>query len=163
MAKLNDIFGGGFNANDEQYKDEFEGGAIPPTKGVIGKVNAAVVKQKEGKARVELEVDLLSPETIKGRKAFVGFNLQHPNQKAAQIGAAQFASFCKAAGKPLIQDEQELNGVMVVFDIELQKNNKDFNEFRNFKPYGGQAPQAQATATPPTVTAPAGEEADLPW
>ena len=34
----------------------------------------------------------------KGRLAWAGFNLDHPNEKAAEMAAREWASFCEACG-----------------------------------------------------------------
>jgi hypothetical protein len=68
---------------------------------------------------------VIRPEEYEGRKIFNNYNIENPNIQAQEIGQKQFASLCRAIGKPAVDDSEELHGFAFRVKIGLGKPSRD--------------------------------------
>jgi hypothetical protein len=192
MSDFDEIFGGGFNAQEEAAKAAEEYAPIPP-----GWYQAVIEAPTDGKPMVrdskaggkmlKLVYRITGP-TNAGRKVFANINLivkpasadkAENAKKAEQIGRRELAKLCVAAGKPLAKDSAELVDAAVEVKVVVGKNyNGDpDNEVKDVRKIGAQqtaapsagmmVPQdggvAPIPATPAPAPAQAGTPGKLPW
>jgi hypothetical protein len=192
MSDFDEIFGGGFNAQEEAAKAAEDYAPIPP-----GWYQAVIEAPTDGKPMVrdskaggkmlKLVYRITGP-TNAGRKVFANINLivkpvsadkAENAKKAEQIGRRELAKLCVAAGKPLAKDSAELVDAAVEVKVTVGKNyNGDpDNEVKDVRKIGAQqiaapsagmmVPQdggvAPIPATPAPAPAQAGTPGKLPW
>lgn len=192
MSDFDEIFGGGFNAEEEAAKAAEEYAPIPP-----GWYQAVIEAPTDGKPMVRdsksggkmLKVVFrITGPTSEGRKVFHNINLivkpASPDKtenakKAEQIGRRELAKLCVSAGKPLAKDSAELVDAVVEVKVVVGKNynGEPDNEAKDFRKIGAggalSAPSAgmmvpqdggvkPIPAAAPTP-APAAGNAKLPW
>lgn len=192
MSDFDEIFGGGFNAQEEAAKAAEEYAPIPP-----GWYQAVIEAPTDGKPMVrdskaggkmlKLVYKITGP-TNAGRKVFHNINLivkpasadkAENAKKAEQIGRRELAKLCVAAGKPLAKDSAELVDAAVEVKVAVGKNyNGDpDNEVKDVRKIGAQqtaapsagmmVPQdggvAPIPAAAPTPAQAAGTPGKLPW
>ena len=153
MSDFDEIFGGGFNAEEEAAKAAEEYAPIPP-----GWYAAIIEAPTDGKPMVRdskaggkmLKVVFkITGPTNEGRKVFHNINLivkpKDASQDAADkartaesIGRRELAKLCVAAGKPLAKDSAELVDAVVEVKVVVRKNmNGDpDNEAKDFRKVG---------------------------
>ena len=153
MSDFDEIFGGGFNAQEEAAKAAEEYAPIPP-----GWYQAVIEAPTDGKPMVrdskaggkmlKLVYRITGP-TNAGRKIFANINLivkpvsadkAENAKKAEQIGRRELARLCVAAGKPLAKDSAELVDAAVEVKVAVGKNyNGDpDNEVKDVRKIGAQ-------------------------
>ena len=153
MSDFDEIFGGGFNAQEEAAKAAEEYAPIPP-----GWYQAVIEAPTDGKPMVrdskaggkmlKLVYRITGP-TNAGRKVFANINLivkpvsadkAENAKKAEQIGRRELAKLCVAAGKPLAKDSAELVDAAVEVKVTVGKNyNGDpDNEVKDVRKIGAQ-------------------------
>ncbi len=153
MSDFDEIFGGGFNAEEEAAKAAEEYAPIPP-----GWYAAIIEAPTDGKPMVRdskaggkmLKVVLkITGPAHEGRKIFHNINLiVKPKEATADaaskakmaesIGRRELAKLCVAAGKPLAKDSAELVDAVVEVKVAVRKNmdgNPD-NEAKDFRRAG---------------------------
>lgn len=192
MSDFDEIFGGGFNAEEEAAKAAEEYAPIPP-----GWYQAVIEAPTDGKPMVrdskaggkmlKLVYRITGP-TNAGRKVFANINLivkpasadkAENAKKAEQIGRRELAKLCVAAGKPLAKDSAELVDAAVEVKVVVGKNyNGDpDNEVKDVRKIGARqaaapsagmmVPQDGGVAPIPAAPAPApaqaGTPGKLPW
>ena len=191
MSDFDEIFGGGFNAQEEAAKAAEEYAPIPP-----GWYQAVIEAPTDGKPMVrdskaggkmlKLVYRITGP-TNAGRKIFANINLivkpasadkAENAKKAEQIGRRELAKLCVAAGKPLAKDSAELVDAAVEVKVAVGKNyNGDpDNEVKDVRKIGAQqiaapsagmmVPQDGGVAPIPAAApapAQAGTPGKLPW
>ena len=176
MSDFDEIFGGGFNAQEEAAKAAEEYAPIPP-----GWYQAVIEAPTDGKPMVrdskaggkmlKLVYRITGP-TNAGRKVFHNINLivkpASPDKaenakKAEQIGRRELAKLCVAAGKPLAKDSAELVDAAVEVKVAIGKNysGDPDNEVKDVRKIGA----APAGGTPATPTASGQQQGGgkLPW
>ena len=151
MSDFDEIFGGGFNAEEEAAKAAEEYAPIPP-----GWYQAVIEAPTDGKPMVRdsksggkmLKVVFrITGPTSEGRKVFHNINLivkpASPDKtenakKAEQIGRRELAKLCVAAGKPLAKDSAELVDAVVEVKVVVGKNynGEPDNEAKDFRKIG---------------------------
>lgn len=159
---------------------EYNSGSRDPLP--AGVYSAVVVRtqQKDTKKRdglyLEVEFDITGPQYA-GRKFWDNFNLMNPNPDAVRIGLEQLGKLGKAAGLPVLEDDQQLLNAEVQIELYIGKDKdgtprnrvggyypagvdvKAFKEQLRGQPGGGQKAQpqpAQAAAPARPAAAPQG-------
>ena len=190
MSDFDEIFGGGFNAEEEAAKAAEEYAPIPP-----GWYQAVIEAPTDGKPMVRdsksggkmLKVVFrITGPTSEGRKVFHNINLivkpASPDKtenakKAEQIGRRELAKLCVAAGKPLAKDSAELVDAVVEVKVVVGKNynGEPDNEAKDFRKIGAGGALSATSAgmmvpqdggvkpIPAAAPAPAAGNAKLPW
>jgi len=161
MSDFEEIFGGGFNPEEEAAKAAEEYASIPP-----GWYQAIIEAPTDGKPMVrdskaggkllKVVFKIVGP-TNAGRKLFHNINLIVVPQSAdktdkakmaEQIGRRELAKLCVAAGKPLAKDSAELVDAVVEVKTAIAKNynGEPDNEVKDFRRVGagGQQPAPSA-------------------
>ena len=153
MSDFEEIFGGGFNAEEEAAKAAEEYAPIPP-----GWYAAIIEAPTDGKPMVRdskaggkmLKVVLkITGPAHEGRKVFHNINLVvKPKEATADaaskakmaesIGRRELAKLCVAAGKPLAKDSAELVDAVVEVKVVVRKNmdGSPDNEAKDFRRAG---------------------------
>ena len=191
MSDFDEIFGGGFNAQEEAAKAAEEYAPIPP-----GWYQAVIEAPTDGKPMVrdskaggkmlKLVYRITGP-TNAGRKVFHNVNLivkpasadkAENAKKAEQIGRRELAKLCVAAGKPLAKDSAELVDAAVEVKVAVGKNyngdpDNEVKDVRkigaqpvataNFIPQDGGVKPIPATPAASTPAPAAGTAGKLPW
>lgn len=88
---------------------------------VIVRTQQRDTKKKDG-VFVEVEFDVLGPQPHKGRKFWDNFNIMNPSPEATRIGLEQLAKLAKAAGIPVLEDDQQLLNAEVQIEIYIGKD-----------------------------------------
>lgn len=115
--------GGPINTGDYE-RTQMEGKPLPPGiyKGVITRTAQKDTNGKAGPGvMVEVEFDITWPEEFANRKFWDGFNIINPNPKTMEIGKECLADLGKAAGFPILQDDEELMGREVIMELYIKK------------------------------------------
>lgn len=153
MSDFDEIFGGGFNPEEEAAKAAEEYAPIPP-----GWYAAIIEAPTDGKPMVRdskaggkmLKVVFkITGPTNEGRKVFHNINLIVKPKDASQdaagkartaesIGRRELAKLCVAAGKPLAKDSAELVDAVVEVKVVVRKNmdGSPDNEAKDFRRVG---------------------------
>lgn len=137
MAKLP----AAFNSNEHSEMADFS--ALPSGE-YIFQVKESSMEKCSSTAKdpngqyLKLTLECLSPK-FKGRQVWVNLNLINKNPKAVEIANSELTSICKAVGKPVIQDSQELHGIPMIVKLGVVKDNRgdDYppkNDVKAYKP-----------------------------
>jgi len=96
-------------------------------------------KAKTGKY-IKLEFTVLQGK-YKGRKIWTNLNIINPNPVAVEIAQKELATLCRAIGKGVIQDTQELHGLPLLMKVRVKKDKKGIHPDQNvptgYKSAGG--------------------------
>ena len=164
MSNLSQYLGGGFNANDIAEDRDFDNSPLPKGDYYVEVESAKTQETKNGQG-VGLNVQFnvlgsVDDKSHAGRKVFGWFNLQHTNEKAAEIGRREFAALCLAIGNPSPADSDELVGQAIIAKIDIDKRDAERNVIKAYKA----ADAAPAPAAPKPTPAPApAAAAKKPW
>jgi len=107
--------------------------------------------------KVKFEV---SRGEYKGRKVFVNFNIENPNETAQRIGREQLSAWARACGKPKANDTDQLLEVEFQCKLGIEKGKgqyegRDNNRIDEFVPKeGAQAPATKAAEKAPPASKP---------
>jgi len=158
MANLANIIDGGFNASQYEDQPEFDDSPIPAGEYYAEIENAELKDTKNGAGTgCNTTFNVLGhvgDKSQKGRKTFNWFNLTHSNDVAEKIGRQEFANLCKAIGKPMLQDTDELLGSQLVIKIGFDKKDATRNQIKRYIALDGyDASKAEAPAPAPTAPA----------
>ncbi|WP_435018469.1 DUF669 domain-containing protein [Tundrisphaera sp. TA3] len=96
---------------------------------VIIRAQQKETNKKDG-IYVEAEFDITAPQEHAGRKFWDTFNLMNPSAEAQRIGLEQLGKLGKAAGIPVLEDDQQLVGKEVQIDMYVGKE-KNSDRMRN--------------------------------
>ena len=123
--------------------------------------------KKTGKY-IKLKFEILKGE-FKGRFVWTNLNIINPNPTAVEIAQKELATLCRAIGKAVIQDTQELHGIPIKMKIKIKPAKDDYpagNEPIGYSPatVGAQAqdpsqPKGSESTSPPIED----EDGDVPW
>jgi len=109
------------SAFDSNQHDDMQGAFDPiPADTYQAQITGSSVedtKAKNGKY-IKLEFTILSGE-YKGRKIWTNLNIINPNPVAVEIAQKELATLCRACGKPVIQDTQEIHGVPFNMKVKI--------------------------------------------
>jgi len=154
---------------DSGHHDDMNSGFDPmPADEYIAQVVESEVLQtskKTGKY-IKLKFAILKGE-FKGRFVWSNLNIVNPNPITVEIAQKELATLCRACGKAVIQDTQELHGIPILMKIKI-KPAKDDYPAGNI-PIGYKSATVGATAQNPSQpegsesTPPPIEDGDVPW
>lgn len=126
-------------------------------------VSASEIKTGDNGTGLNLTLDVVEPEELKGRKLFNYINIEHKNVQAQEIGQRELASLCRACGLDSIDDSEELHFVAFTAKIGMGKDSKAKkadgspeypakNEIKRYYfPDQGDIPQPEVTGPPPAA------------
>lgn len=144
-------FGNYYNPNDVQANEGFD--KLPPGEYPAIATEGAVIDTKDRTGlMVKFKFQIIEGP-MKDRTLFNNYNIKNKNPTAEQIGRGQLKHFATVCGKPNATDAAELLNIPVVLVVGVQKNNPDYNEVKNVKPYGvasGAVKTAQAGTAKPS-------------
>lgn len=83
-----------------------------------------VTKKKDGEY-ISLKFKFIEGK-YKGRFIWSNLNIVNPNPIAVEIAQSELATLCRACGKAVIQDTQELHGVPIKMKIKITPAKGDF-------------------------------------
>lgn len=114
MAKLGKTF-------DSGQHDDMQSGFDPIPIGVylamVAESEIKTTKKKDGKY-ISLKFKILEGK-YKGRFIWTNLNIINPNPVAVEIAQNELATLCRACGKVVIQDTQELHGIPIKMKIKI--------------------------------------------
>ncbi len=156
MSNLSQYLGGGFNADEIASDDNYDNSPLPKGEYYV-EVESAKTQETKNGAGVGLNVQFnvlgsVADNSHAGRKLFNWFNLQHSNEKAAEIGRREFAALCQAIGKPTPEDSDELIGTPLVVRVDIDKRDAERNVIKAYKAADA-APAPAAPKPAPAATA----------
>lgn len=163
MAKLGQAF-------DSGQHDDMNSGFDPiPAGEYLSQIIESEVKdtaKKTGKY-IKLKFAILKGE-FKGRFIWTNLNIVNPNPVAVEIAQKELATLCRACGKAVIQDTQELHGIPILMKIKIKLAKDDYpagNEPIGYKPatVGATAQNPAEQPEGSESTSPPIEDGDVPW
>jgi hypothetical protein len=96
-------------------------------------ISTSEIKEKNEGTRdhsinLNVTIDVIEPEDLKGRKIFSNYNLQHPNSQVQEIGQRQFACLLRALGmQDAPDDSDELHFISFYARLGMGKDSKEKN------------------------------------
>ncbi len=109
-------------AFDSGNHDDMQSGFDPIPKGdYLAKVvesDVKVTKAKTGKY-IKFKFEILQGE-FKGRFIWTNMNIVNPNPVTVDIAQKELATLCRAVGKAVIQDTQELHGIPLLLKVKIK-------------------------------------------
>lgn len=193
MGDFDEIFGGGFDAEEEAAAAANEQKDYSPLepgwyKCVIEapKDGQMIRDSKAGGKYLKLVFRVAPGEPHENRIVFCNINLKvvpkngsseaaSKAAKAEQIGRRELGKLCVSAGKPMAKDSAELVDCLVAVRVAVGKNasGDPENEVKDFKavdgdplpavPAGTPAPAAKPIPAPAAPAATTGTTGKLPW
>ena len=162
MAKLGTAFDSG------QHEDMNTGFDPMPAGEYLAQVIESEVlttSKKNGKY-IKLKFAILKGE-FKGRFIWSNLNIVNTNPVTVEIAQKELATLCRACGKAVIQDTQELHGIPILMKIKIKPAKDDYpagNEPIGYKPATvGATAQNLAEVNGSESTSPPIEDGDVPW
>ncbi len=158
MSNLSQYRGGGFNADEIASDDNYDNSPLPKGEYYV-EVESAKTQETKNGAGVGLNVQFnvlgsVADNSHAGRKLFNWFNLQHSNEKAAEIGRREFAALCRAIGKPTPEDSDELIGTPLVVRVDIDKRDAERNVIKAYKAADAAPAPAAPKPAPAAAAAP---------
>jgi hypothetical protein len=168
MGELASIYGEqGFQAGEQEPMQDM--GSLLPIGWLAVGIDKAEIKPTKGGDGKYLAVDfVLIGEVQKGRHAFNNFNIQNPNQQAMDIAQRELGALSVACGIPILRDEEELIGCMLMIRNRISpaaknKSGKDENAVAAYAVSGAHPEVVLTQATAPvqqTAPPPAQQQAN---
>ena len=124
-----------------------ETNTLPPGEYAAIAIEGDVVETKDKTGKMAKFQFQIIEGPLKDRQLFNNFNIVNKNEQASTIGRAQLKNFATVCGKPHATDCKELLNIPVVLVVGIQKNNPEYNEVKNIKPYGAAASTAPVAAS----------------
>lgn len=85
---------------------------VPVGEYTLAITESEVAATKAGTGRIlNLTVSVLAPEQYKGRKIFVGLNVQNPSAEAQRIAQAELSAICHATGVLQLRNSSQLHNI----------------------------------------------------
>ncbi len=134
MAKLGNAFD---SSQHEDMKDGFDPMPAGKYVMVIDESDVLPTQKKNGKY-IKLRMRVLNGE-YKGRFVWTNINIVNPNPVAVEIAQKELATICRACGKAVIQDTQQLHGIPMVVKLKVTPAKGDYpskNEPIGYEPTG---------------------------
>lgn len=113
-----------FDSNNHQDMNSFE--PIPAGE-YLAKITESEIKDTAagtGKY-VKLKFEVIEGE-YKGRLIWNNLNIINPNPTAVEIAQKELATICRAIGKPVIQDTNELHGIPMLMKVRIVPAKGDY-------------------------------------
>lgn len=155
-------------AFDSGQHDDMNTGFDPmPADEYIAQVvesDVLTTSKKTGKY-IKLKFAILQGE-FKGRFVWTNLNIVNPNPTTVEIAQKELATLCRACGKAVIQDTQELHGIPIKMKIKIKPAKDDFpagNEPIGYKPATVGATAKDPAEQGSESTKPPIEDSDVPW
>lgn len=120
MAQLNMAF----DSSQHEDMNSFEPIPAGPYVSQITKSSIKDTKDKTGKY-IEFEFTVLKGE-FKGRKIWTRLNIVNKSSVAVEIAQKELATLCRACGKVVIQDTQQLHGIPFVLKLRIKPAKGDY-------------------------------------
>jgi len=120
MAQLVQAFDSG------QHDDMNNFDPIPPG-AYIAQITGSQIKdtaRKDGQY-ISFEFTVLKGE-FKGRKIWTNLNIVNPSAMAVEIAQKELATICRACGKAVIQDTQQLHGIPFEMKVRIVPAKGDY-------------------------------------
>lgn len=150
MANL----GRSFDSSQHDDMGDFE--PIPKGKYLCKVVETEIkdTSTKTGKY-IKIKFEVLKGE-YKGRFVWTNINIVNPNPVAVDIAQKELATLCRAVGKGVIQDTNELHGIPFAADIGIKPAKGDY-------PAGNKITGYSPLKQKPKVQEPEVVDDDAPW
>lgn len=168
MASLQNILGGGFDANAVEPQQGFSGEPLPAGPYEVEITNAEVRDLKSGNGvGLNVEYTVIGPESYAGRKLWQNLNIKHTNPQAEQIGQSQLSSLCRALGIGVLNDSDELFQRILRVSVKIRPAKGDYPASNDITAYEGMGVQQGQAQRPAQGRAPASNaaapKAAAPW
>lgn len=135
-----------FDATHVAPQKAFE--VIPKGKYLAKMVGSEMKHTKDGTGTyLSAEFEIADGQFV-GRKIWTNFTISNRNEKAVEIGQAQFSGLCHACGVMQVQNSEQLHGIPVMASVKIVKDKngqyEDSNDINGFEPAQNfQAPAQQ--------------------
>jgi len=162
MAKLSELFGGYFDANQYEPAREFQlynPGQYPSQ---IESVEIKPTKANNG-AFFEVKMVMLE-EPYKGQRLTDRINVDNPSTACVAIGRGQLTALCLAAGIAKLDDTDQLLQCVVVPHVKVKGEQNEIRTYSSIADYRAKQQQSPAQG-PPSTAAPSTPATALatPW
>lgn len=170
MANLTQILGGSFDASTVDMEGKYE---LLPEGEYLCIIEGTELRDTSkigGKMLVVSMAVLTGPH--EGAKLVERLNLVNDNETAVKIAYQTLAKICTAAGRPVIQDTDELHNARVMVKVAVEKGKGNYvgkdgierprgdqNAIKGYRPVGS----VQQTTPTATAAAPVTAAKPLPW
>jgi hypothetical protein len=164
MARLTQAF----DAKSFQPDPSDQGGDFEPLPDGWYRLRVVESDLKDNQARtgtyVKLRFDVVGP-THQGRVLWANITNMHESARAQSIGGKQLQTLCDAGGIALLEETEQLIGVVVEGRVVASNyNGKAGNEIKGYRiPAGGPAPRAVMPPSAKASAAPAPSASKPPW
>jgi len=167
MAQLGQAFDSG------QHDDMNNFDPIPAGEYAVKIVDSDIKKTaaKTGKY-IKFEFEVIKGD-FKGRKIWTNLNIVNPSPVAVEIAQKELATICRAVGKAVIQDTQQLHGIPFLMKVRIKPAKGDYpagNAPTGYKPIGtvggfdpSEETDGKKAAENFTKESGAAEDDDPPW
>jgi len=155
--------GGQFNGQNQAPMESFE--PLPPGDYVARIVESEMKPTKDNTGQYLSLIFQVMSQGFENRKIFNNLNLVNKSAKAVDIANRELGEICRAVGKPVINDSQELHGIPMLITVKIEPATERYaasNSITGYKPASG-VPVPQASAAGMSAPAPqAGQGAAAP-
>lgn len=147
-----------FNFNTQNLPDGGDGFDLIPTGWYAGFADETSINPTRDGAGAYIKARFrIQGPTHANRVIFKNFNIRNSNDKAVEIGYRELGQWCHSAGRPAINDTQELHGALVEFYVTTRNDPtgqyEPQNEIKRFRKPGTGALGPTVAATMPVGTA----------
>lgn len=147
-----------FNFNTQNLPDGGDGFDLIPTGWYAGFADETGINPTRDGAGAYIKARFrIQGPTHADRVIFKNFNIRNSNDKAVEIGYRELGQWCHSAGRPAINDTQELHGALVEFYVTTRNDPtgqyEPQNEIKRFRKPGTGALGPTVAATMPVGTA----------
>ena len=147
-----------FNFNTQNLPDGGDGFDLIPTGWYAGFADETGINPTRDGAGAYIKARFrIQGPAHANRVIFKNFNIRNSNDKAVEIGYRELGQWCHSAGRPAINDTQELHGALVEFYVTTRNDPtgqyEPQNEIRRFRKPGTGALGPTVAATMPVGTA----------
>lgn len=147
-----------FNFNTQNLPDGGDGFDLIPTGWYAGFADETGINPTRDGAGAYIKARFrIQGPTHANRVIFKNFNIRNSNDKAVEIGYRELGQWCHSAGRPAINDTQELHGALVEFYVTTRNDPtgqyEPQNEIKRFRKPGTGALGPTVAATMPVGAA----------
>ncbi|WP_298594876.1 hypothetical protein, partial [uncultured Rothia sp.] len=130
-----------FNFNTQNLPDGGDGFDLIPTGWYAGFADETSINPTRDGAGAYIKARFrIQGPTHANRVIFKNFNIRNSNDKAVEIGYRELGQWCHSAGRPAINDTQELHGALVEFYVTTRNDPtgqyEPQNEIKRFRKPG---------------------------
>ena len=154
------------NAFDSSQHEDMTGFDPLPKGKYLCKVVETEIKDTSSKTGqyIKIKIEVLKGD-YKGRFLWTNINIVNPNPVAVEIAQKELATLCRAIGKNVIQDTNELHNIPFIADVGIKPAKGDYpagNKINGYLPVKGQT-TTQTTQTTQGNNSPGWDDDDLPF